>query len=157
MQMEGGHCAQSMWKAAKLFTKRWSDHSVSLISNLNWSTLCSCWSKLKIWLCRRIIMKESIIFSPLSYFTPPPHLNPRSHHHCSVCVPFARTASFQSSFFLFLPVICGTVFLGMLSAYHHLVLLRQHCCIYLVLFNVSPLSLALYIYPLLFFITYFTF
>ena len=85
--------------AAKLCTKRWSDPSVSLISNLNWSTLCSHRSRLKIQLCRQIIMKESII-SPLSYFTPPPHLNPRSHHHRSVCVPFARTASFQSSFFI---------------------------------------------------------
>ena len=37
----------------------------------------------------------------------------------------------------------GTVFLDMLSAYHHLAPLRQHCCIYLVLFNVTPLSLAL--------------
>ena len=86
--------------AAKLCMKRWSDSSDSLVSGLNWATLRYRWSRLKAQLCRRIILNEPII-SPSSYFSPPPHFNPRSHHHRSVCVPFARTASFQSSFFYF--------------------------------------------------------
>ena len=87
-------------------------------------------------------MKESVI-SPLSYFTPPPqgliitiqfvyHLQGLPH----LVILF---------FYFCLSFVEHAVFLGMLSAYHHLTLLRQHCCIYLVLFNVIPPSFALYI------------
>ena len=57
-------------------------------------------SRQKVLLCRRIIRNESII-SPSSYFPPPSsHHNPRTHHPHTVHVSFARTSSFQSSFFV---------------------------------------------------------
>ena len=120
--------------------------SDSLVSGLNWVTFCTRQSRLKAQLCRRIIMNESVI-SPSPYFSPPPHFNPRSHHHRSVCVPLARTASFQSSFFLFLSVICGTAFLS-ISAYLPLALSRQHCFTYHDL--ISDFSIHYLFYILLF-------
>ena len=81
--------------AAKLCTKRWSEPPTILASDLNWPALCS---RQKVLLCRRIIRNKSII-SPSPYFFPPPHPNPRTHHPHSVHVLFARTTSFQSSFF----------------------------------------------------------
>ena len=50
-------------------------------------------------LCRCIIRNEPII-SLSSYFSPPPHPNPRTHLPHTVHVPFARTASSQSSYFV---------------------------------------------------------
>jgi hypothetical protein len=85
--------------AARLCTKRWSDSSSSLVSSLNWPSLRSRRLRQKVQLCRRIIRNESII-SPSSYFSALPHLNRRIHHPLSVCVPYARTVSFQHSFFL---------------------------------------------------------
>ena len=85
--------------AAKLCTKRWSVPSTLVTSDLNWPTIRSRRSRQKVLLCRRIIRNESII-SPSSYFSPPPHPNPRTHLPHTVHAPFARTTSFQSSFFV---------------------------------------------------------
>ena len=85
--------------AAKLCSKRWSDSPTTLSKALNWPTLHSRRSRQKVMLCRRIFKNESII-SPSSYFSPPAHLNSRLYHPHSVRVPFARTAFFQTSFFI---------------------------------------------------------
>ena len=74
-------------------------HISIVTSDLNWPTLRSCCSRQKVLLCRRIIRNESII-SPSPYFSAPAHPNPRTHLPHTLCVPFARTASFQSSFFV---------------------------------------------------------
>ena len=75
--------------AAKLYTKHWSDSPPTLITTLNWPTLCSHRSRQKALLCRCIIKNESII--PLSSsFSPPAHLNSHIHHPYSVCVPFCQ-------------------------------------------------------------------
>ena len=85
--------------AAKLCTKRWSDSPTSLITTLNWPSLCARRSRQKAQLCRRIIKNESII-PPSPYFSPPAFRNTRTQHAHVVRVPFARTTSFQSSFFI---------------------------------------------------------
>ena len=84
--------------AAKLCTRSWSDSSRRLFHSLNWPSLRSRRSRQKALLARRIIRNESII--PSTYYRPPNHLNPRIHHAQSVSAPFARTTSFQSSFFV---------------------------------------------------------
>ena len=85
--------------AAKLCTKRWSASSHELTQSLNWPPLHTRRSRQKTQLCRRIIKNESII-PPSSYYHPVTHSNPRIHHSFSVTVPFARTTSFQCSFFV---------------------------------------------------------
>ena len=85
--------------AAKLCTKRWSASSHELTQSLNWPPLHTRRSRQKTQLCRRIIKNESII-PPSSYYHPVTHSNPRIHHSFSVTVPFARTTSFQRSFFV---------------------------------------------------------
>ena len=94
------HCVESIQGfAAKLCTKQWSVPSTLVTSDLNWPTLRSRRSRQKVLLCRCIIRNESII-SPSSYFSPPPHPNPRTHLPHTVHAPFARINSFQSSFFV---------------------------------------------------------
>ena len=63
--------------AAKLCSKRW----YNIIQALNWPTLHSRRSRQKVLLCTSL-------------------LNSRTYHLYSVRVPFARTASFQTSFFI---------------------------------------------------------
>ena len=85
--------------AAKLCSKRWSDSPSQLLSSLNWPSLRTHRIRQKAQLCARIIKNASII-QPHSYFHPHPNRNPRIHHSCPVLVPFARTSSFQFSFFV---------------------------------------------------------
>ena len=85
--------------AAKLCSKCWSDSSPQILSSLKLPSLRSHRIRQKAQLCRRIIRNESII-QPHSYFHPLSNPNPRIHHSCPVSVPFSRTTSFQSSFFV---------------------------------------------------------
>ena len=85
--------------AAKLCTKRWSDPPSQLMMSLRWPSLRTRRSRQKAFLCRRIIKDESVIPSH-KFFHPHPNPNPRTQHTCPVLVPFARTISFQSSFFV---------------------------------------------------------
>ena len=85
--------------AAKLCTKSWTTPSCELIASLNWSSLRSRRLRQKAQLCHRIIKKGSII-PPMPYFHPLVHPNPRIHHSQPVTTPFARTSSFQNSFFI---------------------------------------------------------
>ncbi len=64
-----------------------------------WPSLSSRRSRQKVTLCRRIIRGESILQS--SRFTLNPKPNPRHYHHDqSLLTPFAKTLSYQSSFFV---------------------------------------------------------
>ena len=84
--------------AAKICTKCWS--SPSPLSHLGWSDLATRRKIQKVLLCRRILRNQSIIL-PSTYFSSPPVSNTRSStlkHAASI--PFARTKSFQSSFFV---------------------------------------------------------
>ena len=85
--------------AARLCTKRWDDPYTSLLTTLSWTPLSSRRSQQKVTLCRRILKGESIL--PPASFSLHPHPNPRLNHHDQLLtVPFARTVSFQSSFFV---------------------------------------------------------
>ena len=114
--------------AAKLCMKRWSAFSSLVISDLNWPTLHSRRSRQKVLLCRRIIRNESII-SPSSYFSVPAHPNPRTHLPHTLHVPFARTVSFQSSFFVSVCNLWNSL-PEEVSLYHLLAHLRLPCCCY---------------------------
>ncbi len=63
-------------------------------------------SRQKVTLCRRIIRGESILQS--SRFTLNPKLNPRLYHHDQL-IPFAKTLSYQSSFFVNAVPLCHVV------------------------------------------------
>ena len=82
---------------ARLCTKRWSDQYLPLLASLSWPSLSTRRSQQKVTLCRRIIRGESILHS--SRFT----LNPKPqhyHHDQPLLIPFAKTLSYQSSFFV---------------------------------------------------------
>ena len=80
-------------------TKRWSDQYLPLLASLSWPSLSTRRSQQKVTLCRRIIRGESILHS--SRFTLNPKPNPRHYHHDQpLLIPFAKTLSYQSSFFV---------------------------------------------------------
>ena len=87
----------------------------SPLSHLGWSDLATCRKIQKVLLCRRILRNQSIVL-PSAYFSSPmsntcsfPVSNTRSSPVSNtrsstlkraVSIPFARTKSFQSSFFV---------------------------------------------------------
>ena len=85
---------------AKLCTKRWSSLSTDLIQSLTGlpSALTTQDTRFKS-AGRHIISHESIL-PCASYFHPLPHIDPRTQNSQFVSVPFARTTSFQQSFFV---------------------------------------------------------
>ena len=108
----------------RLCTKRWSDSPTSLMSSLNWPTLCLRRSRQKSQLCRWIIRYESIDHQPIFLLPPPPppsQLNPRASHSLSVNVTCARTSAFCPPS-LYWPADCGTASPRTWSTYHLLVL-----------------------------------
>ena len=84
--------------AARLTTKRWSASPDNLLNSLKWTTLWARRKKQKVMVCARILNGCSII--PPTHFSLHPHPNQRLHHSCPLSTPFARTSTYQASFFI---------------------------------------------------------
>ena len=84
--------------AARLATKKWSSDSDSLRSLLGWSTLASRRSYMKLCLCRRILVGDSLI--PDSTFSPHTSRTLRHINSCPLYQPFVKTSYHLNSFFV---------------------------------------------------------
>ncbi len=96
------HQLESVQKfGARLCTKRWSDEYLPLLARLSWPSLSTRRSQQKVTQCCRIFRGETSLHS--SRFTPNLKLKPNPlhyHHDKPLLIPFAKTLSYQSSFFV---------------------------------------------------------
>ncbi len=83
--------------AARLATKKWSSDSTTLRSLLGWSTLASRRTCMKLCLCRRILVGDSLI--PDSTFSPHTSRTVRHINSCPLYQPFVKTSYHLNSFF----------------------------------------------------------
>ncbi len=84
--------------AARLATKKWSSDSATLRSLLGWSTSASRHTYMKLCLCRRILVGDSLI--PDSTFSPHTSRTVRHINSCPLYQPFVKTSYHLNSFFI---------------------------------------------------------
>ena len=84
--------------ALRLATKCWAASGEQLRQSLSVPTLAARRRQEKLCLCQHILRGESVI--PPLMFILVAHPNPYTQHSCPLVVPFARTNTFQSTFFI---------------------------------------------------------
>ena len=85
--------------AGKIITNQWNSSYSDIRTALNWQTLESHRKIIKLKVCCNILNHYSCI--PSSSFTPHPHPSPRLYPHSkTLFVPYARTLSHKSHFFI---------------------------------------------------------
>ncbi len=116
--------------AARLAMKKWSSDSATLRSLLGWSTLASRRTYMKLCLCRRILVGDSLI--PDSTFSPHTSRTVRHINSCPLYQPFVKTSYHLNSFFISVIPLWNSIPDQVICASSVLTFKRHSC---LILFN----------------------